>query len=119
MSIEGVPEPEPNAVSAVTVVAAEVPRGFAALSSTVGKTNLNVKLSFHSSCRAINPVSMMPPETPGPDWPNGAKGISTCTMKSYGLPAVVSGTMGLTLEGVDEMPIGTPGRYACTPLTCT
>src|SRR5690242_20949530 len=117
MSIDGEPVPEPNAVIAVTVVAADVPRGFAALSTTAGKTNLKVKESFHSSCRAINPLSMTPPATFGPDCPKGANGMSICTMKSYGEPAVVSGNNGFTFAGVEEIPIGTPGRYACTPLT--
>src|SRR6267142_3991490 len=110
MSMNGVPEPEPNAVIAVTVVAADKPRGFAALSRTVGKTNLNVKESFHSSWRAMKPDSITPPATFGPDWPNGAKGMSTWTIKSYGEPAVVRGTNGLTLDGVEEIPMGTPGR---------
>src|SRR5690242_6309108 len=114
--MDGLPVPEPNAVIAVTVVAAEVPRGLAELSTTAGKTNLKVKESFHSSCRAINPVSITPPATFGPDWPNGANGMSNCTTKSYGEPAVVRGKRGFTFDGVELIPIGTPGRYACIPL---
>src|SRR6266702_7254179 len=114
ISIVGTPEPEPNAVNAVTVVGADVPSGFAALSNTAGVTNLNVTESFHSSWRIKKPVSTAPD---GPLIPNGANGISTETMKSYGEPAVVPGNR-LVPDG-ELNPYGSDGRTADEPFTRT